>query len=209
MFFAFLNTIALAIVSFPLVYLIVFPVIWALHRAFSRELGMRRIVVFYGLGQCIWGALLLTNLPVPEFFDAFCSTRKLRSMVLLEPFKFAAPARYYFSELLRNGVVPGHFFFWQSFLNFLMLIPAGILFRILKKRNFLIPMAVGFLSAMFLELTQLTGIWGIAPCPYRTFDVDDIILNSSGFIAGWIGMSVLFFGWKILMRNRTGRPANR
>ena len=205
----FLNTIILAMISFPLVFLVVFPLVWFLHRTFSRDFGIRRIAVIYGLGLCIWGALLLTNLPLPEFFQAFCSSRQLREMVLLEPFQFVGPAKYYLSELLRRGVLPGHFFFWQSFLNFLMLIPAGILFRILKKRNFLVPVAVGFLSAMFLELTQLTGIWGIAPCPYRTFDVDDIILNSSGFLAGWISMSVLFFGWRLWMRNRSGRPADR
>ena len=173
-----------------------------------REFDLERIAIFYGLGLSVWGALFLTNMPLPEDFASFCKERDTERMIRLEPFHFVAPTRYYLSELVRKGLVPGHYFFWQNFFNFLMLIPAGILFRILKKRNFLIPMAVGFLSAMFLELTQLTGIWGIAPCPYRTFDVDDIILNSSGFIAGWIGMSVLFFRWKILMRNRTGRPAD-
>ena len=175
----------------------------------SRAFDLERIVIFYGLGLCVWGALFLTNLPLPEDFATFCEKREAVRMVRLEPFQFIAPTRYYLSELVRKGLVPGHYFFWQNFFNFLMLLPAGALFRILKKRNFLVPIAVGFVSAMFLELTQLTGIWGIAPCPYRTFDVDDIILNSSGFLAGWISMSVLFFGWRFWMRNRTGRSADQ
>ena len=35
-----------------------------------------------------------------------------------------------------------------------------------------------------VELTQLTGIWGIYPCAYRQFNVDDLILNLAGVVAG-------------------------
>ena len=40
---------------------------------------------------------------------------------------------------------------------------------------------------MFFELTQLTGLYGIYPRPYRLFDIDDLILNSLGTMIGfWI-----------------------
>lgn len=35
-----------------------------------------------------------------------------------------------------------------------------------------------------VELTQLTGIWGIYPCAYRQFNVDDLLLNMLGVLAG-------------------------
>jgi glycopeptide antibiotics resistance protein len=42
-----------------------------------------------------------------------------------------------------------------------------------------------------VELTQLTGIWGLYPCPYRQFDVDDLILNTTGVVIGFALARVL------------------
>lgn len=39
--------------------------------------------------------------------------------------------------------------------------------------------------------TQLTGIYGIYNCPYRIFDVDDLILNSTGALFGFVIAPVL------------------
>src|SRR5690606_18128101 len=38
---------------------------------------------------------------------------------------------------------------------------------------------------LFYEVTQVTGIYGIYDCPYRLFDVDDLILNGSGGLVGY------------------------
>lgn len=37
---------------------------------------------------------------------------------------------------------------------------------------------------LFVELTQLTGLWGIYPCAYRQFNVDDLIMNLLGVLVG-------------------------
>lgn len=55
------------------------------------------------------------------------------------------------------------------------------------KRAFLI----GFSVSLFFEITQLTGIYGLYNCPYRTFNVDDLMLNSAGTLAGFIIAPVL------------------
>lgn len=39
---------------------------------------------------------------------------------------------------------------------------------------------------LLVELTQLTGLWGVYPCAYRQFNVDDLILNLSGVVAGFL-----------------------
>ncbi|MCZ3394386.1 VanZ family protein, partial [Enterococcus faecium] len=45
----------------------------------------------------------------------------------------------------------------------------------------------GFGLSLFFELTQLSGLYGIYPRPYRLFDVDDLILNTFGaFVGGLI-----------------------
>lgn len=35
------------------------------------------------------------------------------------------------------------------------------------------------------ELAQLTGLFGLYPCAWRTFEVDDLILNIGGLMAGF------------------------
>jgi hypothetical protein len=38
------------------------------------------------------------------------------------------------------------------------------------------------------EVAQLTGLFGLYPCPFRTFEVDDLILNISGLMTGFAVM---------------------
>jgi len=40
-------------------------------------------------------------------------------------------------------------------------------------------------GTLVIELTQLTGIWGLYPCAYRQFDVDDLIFNFAGTLGGF------------------------
>ena len=42
----------------------------------------------------------------------------------------------------------------------------------------------GFALSSFIELSQLTGNWGLAGFTYRTFDVDDIVNNTAGAVLG-------------------------
>ncbi len=44
--------------------------------------------------------------------------------------------------------------------------------------------AAGLGYSLFLEIAQGTGLFGIYPCPYRSFDVDDLITNTLGALAG-------------------------
>ena len=45
---------------------------------------------------------------------------------------------------------------------------------------------LGFGLSLIIELTQITGIWGIYPCAFRKFDVDDLLLNTLGVALGVI-----------------------
>ena len=46
-----------------------------------------------------------------------------------------------------------------------------------------LAMALGL--TLFIETAQLTALFGLYPCPYRQFDVDDLILNVAGILAGF------------------------
>lgn len=46
-------------------------------------------------------------------------------------------------------------------------------------------LAVSFLTTLFFEVSQETGLFGLYPGPYRLFDVDDLLLNTAGAVAGY------------------------
>ena len=46
--------------------------------------------------------------------------------------------------------------------------------------------ALGAGLTLAAELSQITGLWGVYPCPYRKFDVDDILLNVGGVVLGFL-----------------------
>lgn len=84
-----------------------------------------------------------------------------------------------------NALVLHNSAVWETGFNLLLLLPLGMYLHYHFRRGFWTTAAIGLGVACFFELTQLTGLWGIYPCPYRLFDVDDIIVNSLGCMLGW------------------------
>ncbi|BBF42493.1 putative membrane protein [Lachnospiraceae bacterium KM106-2] len=76
----------------------------------------------------------------------------------------------------------------QFLLNIVMVVPFGMYLRYYFKmsRNTILLMA--FLLSAAIEVTQLTGIYGIYSGSYRLCDVDDLIANTLG---GFLGYSFI------------------
>ena len=72
----------------------------------------------------------------------------------------------------------------QVLLNVLLFVPLGVLIRLLLRRGVLVATVVGFSVSLLIELTQRTGDWGLYGCAYRKFDVDDLLVNTLGAVAG-------------------------
>jgi glycopeptide antibiotics resistance protein len=72
----------------------------------------------------------------------------------------------------------------QVLLNVLLFVPLGFFLRVLGGRGVLTALAVGLGLSLFVETTQLTGVWGVYPCAYRLFDVDDLVTNTLGAVLG-------------------------
>lgn len=78
-----------------------------------------------------------------------------------------------------------------TLMNFLICLFIGLALS-RHVRRFLIAMLFGTTLPLTVELTQLTGIWGLYPCAYRQFNVDDLFLNVLGIVAGFvIGRGIL------------------
>lgn len=77
--------------------------------------------------------------------------------------------------------------FLQQFFNLLLTLPFGVYLRYIWKRKWYQVVIATFGLSLFFELTQLSGLYFIYPRPYRLFDVDDLILNTSGGLLGfWV-----------------------
>lgn len=69
--------------------------------------------------------------------------------------------------------------------NILMFMPFGMYLRYYFKCNLKKTVLICFMFSLFLELTQLTGLYFIYSRPYRLFDVDDLMINTLGGLIGY------------------------
>lgn len=141
--------------------------------------------IFYFLA-----AFLLTMLPLPETRNN-CVVPSGRTYYSLVPFQFV-------KDLLRESNVvwnnPSTYIlllkeraFFQAFFNFLLLMPLGVYLRYFfqARRAWWKALLIVFAVTLMYEVTQVTAIYGIYDCPYRLFDIDDLMLNTAGGILGF------------------------
>ncbi|PPG64123.1 hypothetical protein C5C27_04365 [Rathayibacter sp. AY2B7] len=141
-----------------------------------------------------WGALLLYGmalwtytllpLPIPGTYE--CLPAQLNPLQFLSDitkYPHGSPG-----ELLRNPAAA------QIALNVALFLPLGSFLRLIWRRGVAASVVAGFLVSLAIELTQLTGLWGVTACAYRLFDVDDLLANTIGAALGGL--------FSILLRTR-------
>ncbi|EJO5347858.1 VanZ family protein [Clostridium botulinum] len=137
--------------------------------------------VFY-----IISAFYLVILPLPpqDVVPKFIIRPQLR------PFNFIGDFIREYNSLINSGyktifAVLKNRGFWQVTFNVILLTPLGFFLKYAYHKNLKKTIIIIFCTSLFFELTQLTGIFGIYKYAYRLFDVDDLILNTSGGIIGY------------------------
>lgn len=78
----------------------------------------------------------------------------------------------------------------QILLNIALFIPLGLLLRHRKNISFTAALYISFGVSLTIELTQLTGLWGLYGCSVRTFDVEDLLANTVGGVLGWAALAL-------------------
>ncbi len=73
----------------------------------------------------------------------------------------------------------------QVLFNVVLFVPLGFIARTLLKLKFPLALALSFSATCLIETAQLTGLFGVYPFAFRTFDVDDILWNTLGGVVGW------------------------
>ncbi len=187
-----LESLRIALILFPFM---VIPIgIGTTVMQYQRfgQVVLWRTVVIYAFAFFVLAAYALTLLPLPPITPDFCQLYS-DARPLWTPFHmFRDIAEAYREQGSITAVLTGTVFL-QFFLNFLLLMPLGFFLRYLFRFSFLAVLVASLLMSLSFEVTQLTGIYGLYPCPYRVFDVDDLILNTAGSLVGYLIVPLLSF----------------
>jgi glycopeptide antibiotics resistance protein len=139
-----------------------------------------------------------TLLPVPSADEVTCAAVQLR------PFQFISDILSFDTgsvrALMTNPAV------LQVALNVILFVPLGWFVRQLAGRGIVVATLTGLAASALIELTQLTGIWGLYDCAYRVFDVDDLIMNTLGAIVGSLASLLLLRRQERLQEIDAPRP---
>ena len=139
------------------------------------RLSFGRTLLWAGAAVYFWAIWTYTLVPMPDSDAYRCAGRNLRPFQFVDEIRdaVAVSGRY-----LTDPVV------LQVALNVLLFVPLGFFLRVLGGRGIVVAGLVGLAISGIIETTQLTGVWGVFPCAYRVFDVDDLIANTSGALLG-------------------------
>ncbi len=181
----FISAIDVGVVLFPLVaFLISLPYVVFDYRRYGR-VNLWKALLFFSFVFYLLCCCCLIVLPIPD--DPYAVTAPTPQ---LQPFGFIADIKAGSGLVLRDPStwLPAlrSYAVYIVLFNVVLTMPLGFYLRYYFRRRWWQALLIGFGTSLLFELTQLTGVWGIFPIPYRLFDVDDLITNTFGCILGYV-----------------------
>ncbi|AQW20869.1 teicoplanin resistance protein VanZ [Lentilactobacillus curieae] len=183
----YIHVVMTAAVAFPFIaILITFPILLINYHKYG-SIPKWNIFMLYTFVFYLLCAYFLIILPLPPLsYVEHLTTPKYN----LKPFTFILEFIKY------NPFSPLHPGTWvaalkaptviQPVFNMVLTVPFGLYLRYYFKRNIKQTILISFLLSLFFEITQLSGLYGIYPRPYRLFDIDDLMLNTLGGVIGFL-----------------------
>ena len=177
-------------VTFPLLaFLMLVPYMVYEYRRYGSIPAWKSFAV-YSLVLYAICAYYMVILPLPANREAYVAYAATPNLV---PFEFVGQFAEAAAEVGLSPTSPGT---WLEFLssgdvyltlfNVLLTLPVGFYAHYLFGARWWQATLAGFLVSLFFELTQLSGLYGIYAHPYRLFDVNDLIVNTtSRWSATW------------------------
>lgn len=182
----YIEPVKTALLFFPFVALLItLPYMLVQYRKYGAVLLLRTAVV-YSFVLYLMCVYFLAVLPLPDDeVVARLTSPYVQPIPFLEVaelfqkygFRWNDPSTWY--RLVWNRS------FFQIVANVAMLVPLGIYLRYYFGCTLRKTALLAFLASLFLELTQLTGLYGLYPRPYRLADVDDLMTNTLGGLLGY------------------------
>lgn len=169
-----LGVIAIAIgVAFGFVLFVPFVAISYRRRG---RLSLGRTMLWLAALIYFWAIWTYTLLPLPDPDAIRCVGAITDPMSVVYELQRAFAS----SSPLRHPA------FLQLAFNVLLFLPLGVFVRVLAGRGVVVALLAGFGLSLLVEVTQLTGVWGLYPCAYRFFDVGDLMTNTTGAVLGCV-----------------------
>lgn len=176
-----------AFIVFPFIaFILTIPFLIHQYRKFG-SIPMLKSFCFYSMILYLLCAYFLVMLPLPSIEKVASMTGPTTQLV---PFQFIKDIMVTVSFEITNINdlinVFKHSTMYTILFNIVLTLPFGIYLRYIFKKKWYHSIIYTFLLSLFFELTQLSGLYGIYPRPYRLFDVDDLMINTLGGLIGHI-----------------------
>lgn len=155
------------------------------------RLSWRRTITTMSAVLYGFGLFSYTMLPLPESSNAFC--RPGVAVPQFTPLHFIGDFQEAYALGARSFLTS--FTLWQVLFNIILFMPLGVLVVRWMRGNILSATLLGGAVSLLIELSQLTGLWGIYECPYRVADADDLLMNTFGAFLGAIIAYLPMFAW--------------
>lgn len=181
-----------AVVIYPLIALLfTVPYLAVNYRRYGAVVPLRTAVVYsFVLYLLCAYCLVILPLPTGEKAEAlrghpaqWIPFSFLSDMAREAQFSWRVPRTW-----LKMLTTPA---FISALSNVVMLLPFGVYLRYYYRCGRGKTVALAFALSLFFELTQLSGLYFLYPGSYRLFDVDDLMTNTLGGLAGYALAPVL------------------
>ena len=179
--------IEFAIITFPFIaFILTIPFLIYQYRKYGA-IPILKSVIFYSFILYLITAYFMIILPLPSMEYV----KKLKTAYIqLQPFQFIQDIIVTMPKTISgfNDVLKlfNLSTIYVVIFNFLLTLPFGVYLKYYFNKKWYQTIIYTFLLSLFFELTQLSGLYGFYPRPYRLFDVDDLIINTLGGFAGHI-----------------------
>lgn len=202
----FVYDIQLGFLAFPLVALLLaLPYALYQYRRFGAVSIWKTFVVFTFILYCLC-AVSLVVFPLPKDPSAvveIAQTPQLQPFHVIEQIRettdFSFADRSTWGPTLRAQAV------YEAIFNVMLTMPLGAYLCYLFRCRWWMALLIGFATTLMFETSQLTGLFGIYDHPYRLFDVDDLILNTTGTMLGfWLMIPI---SWALPSMNEVNEQA--
>ena len=149
------------------------PFVWFSYRRLGT-LSLRTVLIYLAVLVYFFAIWVFTLLPLPDPDTLQCAGRNLRITAFVDDIRGAVSRGH---PLTDPAVL-------QLVFNIALFVPLGFFVRFVARRGMVVAFLIGLGTSVFIECTQGTGVWGLYPCAYRVFDVDDMLTNTTGAVIG-------------------------
>ena len=182
----FAYDIQLGFLAFPLVALLLaLPYALYQYRRFGAISVWKTFVVFTFILYCLCAVSLIV-FPLPKDPSQIV---EIAQTPQLQPFHFVEQIRettdFSWADRSTWGSTLKARAAYEAYFNVLLTVPLGAYLCYLFRCRWWMALLIGMATTLLFETSQLTGLFGIYEHPYRLFDVDDLILNTTGTMLGF------------------------